>query len=320
MSRATLLVACAVFCACSRAETEGAASGTIEITQTDVASLVPGRVLRVLVDEGSVVRRGDTLVLLTQSTLPADLEQRRARVSAAEADLRDLIAGARVPEIERAQAELRSAEIEVERTARDADRLTRLVAAGGASQAQLDAATTASRVAASRRDVARQALELLREGTRPERVQAARAAVSTARALVAMAEATLTDLVLLAPVDGVVLGRYVEPGEVLAAGLPAVSLGDPRRPWIRVYVAARVLATVRLGQHAALSLEGLPNRTFDAKVVAIATQAEFTPRVALTEQERADMMFGVKLEVSDTTGILKAGLPATVVFDTAGVK
>lgn len=313
------LAALLAIVACAPDESGLSATGSIELTQTDVAPTVPARVVRVVVEEGAAVRRGDTLAILTQSALPADIEQRRARVAAAEAELRDLQQGARAPELARAQAELRSAESEAERTQRDAERLARLAEAGGISESELEAARSAARVAASRRDAARESLALLREGTRPERIRAARAAVETARAQVAMAEATAGDLVLTAPSDGVVLARYVEPGEVIAAGVPAVSLGDPRRPWIRVYVPAPALATLRIGQAARVTLEGVPDRTFPAQVVAINTQAEFTPRVALTERERADLVFGVKLEVADTTGTLKPGLPATVVFDSAQV-
>src|SRR5688500_15998407 len=95
--------------ACSRDESDGVtADGTIELTQIDVAPFVGGGVARVTVEEGAVVRRGDTLALLAQSSLPADLDQRRAHISAAEARLRDLQAGARRPDIERAEAQLRA--------------------------------------------------------------------------------------------------------------------------------------------------------------------------------------------------------------------
>jgi HlyD family secretion protein len=294
------------------------ATGTVELTQTDVAALVPARVVKVLVDEGQPVARGDTLVLLSVSTLPADIEQRRRRLAQAEAELRDLLAGARPQEIQRAAAELESSESEAERAVREAARLARLAEAGGISQSQLEAAQTAARVAAARRDALRQALDLLKAGARPERIRAARAAVEAARAQLAMGEASATDLVLTAPGDGVVLARYVEAGEVLAAGLPALSLGDPRRPWVRVYVPAAVVARIHTGQGAKLFLEGIPDQAFAARVVAIAPRAEFTPRVALTERERADLLFGVKLEIADSSGTVKAGLPATVVFDTAG--
>src|SRR6185436_2742429 len=196
------LLAATVLHACKSPPPGVHAVGTVEMTETDVAATVPARVVRVYVDEGDTVRRGDTLATLTQSTLGADIDQRRARVTASEADLRDLEAGARPAEIERAEAELRSTEAEAERTQKDAERLASLASAGHISQAQLEAAQTLAKVSASRRDAARDALRLLREGARPERIRSARAAVATARAQLAMTEATVADLVLTAPADG----------------------------------------------------------------------------------------------------------------------
>jgi HlyD family secretion protein len=289
-------------------------SGTIEITETDIAPASVARVLRVTVDEGDTVRIGDTLAVLQQAALPADIEQRRARVRSAQAELRDLAAGARPAELQRAEADLRSAETEAERLQREASRIESLAAAGNVSRSQLDAAQSAAKVASNRRDSARDALRLLREGARPERVQAARAAVDNAQAQLAMAEATAADLVLTAPSAGVVIGRHVEPGEVLPAGMPAVSLGDPRRPWVRVYVDAPTLASIHVGDSAHVIVPGAGGRPLNARVAAIATRAEFTPRVALTEKERADLLFGIKLDVTDSTGTAKAGLPVQVRF------
>jgi HlyD family secretion protein len=307
---------------CARDEAPSS-SGTIEFTQTDVAASLPGRIVRVAVQEGVVVRAGDTIAVLSQVGLPQDIDQRRARVSAAESELRDLERGARTEELDRARAELRSAESEAARTASDSSRLGRLLAAGGVSQSAYDAAASAARVAGARRDVAREALRLLEAGPRPDRVLAARAAVATARAQLAMGMAAVEDLVLLAPVEGQVLARHAEAGEVVAAGIPIVSIGDARHAWVRVYVTAPVLAMLKVGDHVPVTIDGLQDRAFDGRVASLAMTAEFTPRVALTEHERADLLFGVRLELSDTTGTLKAGLPATVVFTdprTGGVR
>lgn len=303
--------------ACSKDPSNGvAADGTIELTQVDVSPFVSGRVVRVAVDEGASVRRGDTLVVLAQSTLPADIEQRRARVSSAEARLRDLQAGARPAEIERAEAELRSVAAEAERTERERVRLEALANAETISRSQYDAAATAARSAAARRDAAAEAVRLLRQGARPEQVAAARAELATAKGALAAGEATEQDLVLVAPLDATVLGRYVEPGEVIGAGQVAVTLGDAKRPWVRVYLAAPAIPFVKVGQVARVTVQGLGDRFASARVAAVATEAEFTPRVALTDKERADLLFGVKLDIQDTTGTFKPGLPATVTIDT----
>ena len=147
-------------------------------------------------------------------------------------------------------------------------------------------------------------------------MSAARAELETARGTLAAGQATQGDLVLTAPLDATVLGRYVERGEVIGAGQIAMTLGDARRPWVRVYLPAPAVPFVKVGQPARVTVQGLGGRFAPARVTSIATSAEFTPRVALTEKERADLLFGVKLDIADTTGTFKPGLPATVTIDT----
>jgi HlyD family secretion protein len=286
-------------------------TGTLEVVEVDVAPMTPARVLRVWREEGDTVRSGDTLVSLTQSTAQAEIDARRAGLAAAEAQLRDLLAGARPAEIARAEADLRAAEAEAARTAQDLARVNALAESGNVSGQQLDAARTAAALAAARRDATRDALRLLREGSRPQRIAAARAEVQNARAALAAALQTASDLVLLAPVSGIVMLRNAEPGEVLAAGAPAMTIGELERPYVRIYVNQLALPHVRLGARADGVLDGLSTR-FPGEVVAINNKAEFTPRVALTEDERADLLFGVKVAFRDTTGTLKPGLPITV--------
>jgi HlyD family secretion protein len=85
---------------------------------------------------------------------------------------------------------------------------------------------------------------------------------------------------------------------------------------VRVYLPAPAVPFVKVGQSARVTVQGLGDRFAPARVATVATEAEFTPRVALTEKERADLLFGVKLDIQDTTGTFKPGLPATVTIDT----
>jgi HlyD family secretion protein len=299
--------------ACRSAGTERiVGTGTIEVRELEVAPQVPARVVRVWVDDGESVREGDTLLVLTQSTTRADLAQGEARLHSAEAALREALAGARPEEVQRAEADLRMTAADAERARRELDRIRPLAATGTVSRQSLDDAEGTAASTAARRDAARHALELLREGTRPERVQAARAEAARARAALQATAAVAQDLVLLAPVSGVVLSRNAEPGEMLAVGQSAVTLGESAEPYVRVYVPTRQLPRVRQGQTATAVLDGFPDRPIPGRVVAINPKAEFTPRVAFTERERADLVFGVKVSLQDSTGLLKPGLPATV--------
>jgi len=170
--------------------------GTIEVTESDVAPLTTARVLRVAVQEGERVRPGDTLVVLTQSAMPATIDAQRARVLAAQAALGDVARGARQPEIDAAEAELRGAASEVERTSRELARMRTLAAGNAVSQQALDNAEAAARNATSMRDAAAERLALLRAGSRPDRISQARADLANARAALAATEATAGDLVL----------------------------------------------------------------------------------------------------------------------------
>ena len=305
--------------ACDRSSDSDAieAVGTIEVVETDVAPSSPGRVVRVWVNDGDAVRAGDTLVTLSNPTLPADIDQLRARVAAAQSQLRDLEAGARPAELRRQEAELRAAEAEAERATKDAERFAALLAGGGISQQEYDRARAEASTAVAQRDAIAGSLRLLREGARPDRIATARAELASARSALAAAQALASDLSLVAPVGGRVMARHVETGEVLGAGEAAVTIGEMGRPWARVFVGERAVPGISVGQSVTARLDG-SGRQFIGRIVAIDDRAQFTPRIALTEEERADLMFGVKIEFADTTGMLRPGLPATVSIPRSG--
>jgi HlyD family secretion protein len=296
----------------ARASSSPEATGTLELVEVDVAPLVPARVTKVWRDEGDRVRAGDTLLTLTQSTLASNIAGQQAAVQAAEAQLRDLQAGARPSQVARAESELAAAQAEAQRAAEDLARITPLAERGVASKQQLDAARAAAKSAEGRRDALRDSARLVKEGARPQQIAAARASLASARAALSGAQQTATDLVLTAPMAGTVLSRNAEPGEVLAAGTPGVTIADPTRPYVRIYVDQVKFPSIRVGDTVGVFLDAFPERRFRGVVSAVSDRAEFTPRVALTRDERADLMYGVKVQLVDTSNTLKAGLPVTV--------
>jgi HlyD family secretion protein len=316
-SGALLLLMVSGLHGCSTRDAAATAVGTLEYTEVAIAPLTLARVEDVRVAEGAVVRAGDTVVVLRQPTMDAAIRQGDARVRASTAALRDLEAGARPAELARAEAELAAAEADVTRTRADLARLAPLADRGTVSRAQLDAATAAASIATARRSAALSALQLLREGARRERVRAAAADRAGADAAIDVMRAAERDLVLIAPVSGVVTSRHVEVGEVLAPGSSALMIGETRTPWARLYVNQSVLPQLRVGATLDGRIDALPDRVFRGRIVSIATRAEFTPRVALTERERADLQFAVKVAFDDSTGALKAGVPIVVTLPVA---
>lgn len=315
--RSTGLLTAAVVCggvaaaSCGRPDDVAGASGTLEMLEVDVSSLQAARVMQVSVREGDVVHAGDTIAVLVLPTLSAAEAQADAQVDAAREATRELERGARPAEVARAEADLRAVSEEATRLAADLARLEPLAARGDVSKATLDAAHAAARASGARRDAARESLRLLESGARLEQRRAAAARERAAAAGAASLRATGNDLVLRAPIDGVVTSRNAEPGEVLVAGQSAVTLGVPARPWARVYVSQFVLAGLHVGDTLSAALDG-DSTTYRGRIVSLASKAEFTPRVALTDAERADLLFGVRIEFDDRTGRLKAGLPITV--------
>lgn len=302
--------------ACRGEPARETAVGTLEMVEVNVGPLQSARAVRVLVDEGEVVQAGDTLVIFSTPTLTTAMAQAEARAAAAEQAARELALGSRPAEIARAERELEVAEADAARAAADLARLEPLATRGDVSRSVLDAARAAARASAGRRDAARAGLQLVREGARRERREAAAAEARGARAAAEGAQATANDLVLVSPVDGVVSSRNVEPGEVLAAGQSAITVGQPSRPWARIYVSQFVLPRLKAGDTLVARLDG-DTAVYRGRITAIATRAEFTPRVALTEQEREDLLFGVKLEFTNAGDRLRAGVPITVTLPPA---
>jgi HlyD family secretion protein len=308
------LLALLLAAACSSAGADPfEARGTVEVPEVDISALSSARVVAVRVEEGARVEAGDTLAALTQVDLDASIAAERARVATALANLRDLEAGSRPEEIARARAELGAARAEVDRTSKDLERIRDLVSREVASREALDHAVSAEQVARGRMQAAEEALRLLQAGSRREQVAGARGALAGARAALAQIEARATDLVLTAPVGGIVLSRNAEPGEALGAGVPVLTLGEMARPFVRVYLPQSVVSGLALG--AAVEVVTGDGRLLPGRVVAINPRAEFTPRVALTESERADLMFGVKVEFDDPASAPYPGLWVTVRVD-----
>jgi HlyD family secretion protein len=309
-----LLVIAALISACGKGSGPISATGTIEVTETDIAPDLGGRLGVLRAHEGDLVKAGDTLAILTAATMPADLKRQEAAAVDAIAQLRDLQSGARPEEIARAEADVRRTESELALARENRRRIEPLAANGTLSAQRGDEVRATEAQAVERLAVARETLRQLLNGPRSETVAASRARVGQAEAGLASLRARAGELVLIAPTPGRVRGTWFEPGELVAAGRPILTLADDTRPWVRVYVDQSVFASLKPGSKATARLD-VGGGTIAGHIVALSDQAEYTPRVALTEKERADLTFWVKVALDDATGRAKAGLPVTVTFD-----
>ena len=253
-------------------------SGTIEVTEYDVASKIPGRISWLGVDEGDQVNEGQIIVKLTTRELTAEKNRAQASLNAANAQISSI----------KAQLKYLSTELK---------RVEALYKKGGASQQQLD---------------------LLKSQTDSAIAQlnAAIAMKQQAESALKLAEIQYDESMIAAPISGVVLTKNYERGDVVMPGSTIYTLGNLHRPWIKIYVSDTDLGKVWLGQHVHLTVDSFPNKVFDGVVEQIANKAEFTPHDVQTKEDRTSLVFAVKVYIDNKEMLLKPGMPADAVFET----
>ena len=309
---ATLVLAVA----CRNATDGGAirASGHIEATDIRLAATVGGRLLEAPFEEGNVLSAGVVVARLETIDAEHRLAQARANAEAADAQLRLLLAGSRAEDLRRAEDQLAQAQAELDAARRDLDRLAGLAERGTATEKSRDDAATREEVADRAVAAARSQVDKLVAGPRRQEIEAARAQRAAAEAAVAAAEQKIVDATVLSPIDGIITTRVAEPGEVLAPGSTIAVLTDLARPWLTVWIDEPNLSQVMLGQTAVVTVDG-SERTFEGTVSFISPVAEFTPKNVQTPDERAKLVFRVKLQLENDEGIFKPGMPADALFN-----
>jgi HlyD family secretion protein len=289
------------------------ASGHIEATEIRLAAKVGGRLLEAPLEEGDTVNAGEMVARLETLDAQHQLAQARANVEAADAQLRLLLAGSRAEDLRRAEDQMAQAQSELDAARRDLDRLSGLADRGSATEKSRDDAATRKEIAERAVAAARAQLDKLVAGPRRQEIEAARAQRASAQAMVAAVEQQITDATVLAPADGVVTTRIAEPGEILPPGATMAILTDLDRPWLTVWIDEPSLSRVKLGQSVTVRVDG-SDQIFDGTVSFISPVAEFTPKNVQTPDERAKLVFRVKVQLTNPDGIFKPGMPADAYF------
>ena len=132
-------------------------------------------------------------------------------------------------------------------------------------------------------------------------------AQSTAQA--GISEAQLNDTEVYTPIDGVVLVKSAEPGEVLGAGTTIVTIGDLEHPWLRGYINETDLGRIKLGQKVKLTTDSYPNKSYSGTISFISSEAEFTPKQIQTKEERVKLVYRIKIDVDNSSHELKNNMP-----------
>jgi HlyD family secretion protein len=304
---AGILISLACGCAYRAEKPDG--SGTIESTQVRVAAEVGGRIAQILFEEGDAVKAGQKLAAIEATTCELKRNEAKAALAQAQAQLDLMAAGSRDEDVQRAAAQVREAQAVASAAAADLKRIAEVFARQSATQKQKDdAQANADRTAAALAAAQQSQAKVLR-GNRQEEIRAAQAAVELAQARLAQAEKAVADCVVLAPMAGTITTKSAETGEVLAAGAPLATLTRLDEVWLSIYVSETRLPGLRLGQTAAVSVDGDPRR-HAGQVTFISPEAEFTPKNVQTPEERVKLVYRVKITLKNPSGVFKPGMPA----------
>lgn len=347
---AVVLAATAVFAGWFRKDSALQGSGTVEARNIRVGSKVAGRIDKVLVREGDSVQPGQVLITFDDKELQAALEQSRAsaekaqrgyrpeeiaeaRAAAAQAkadfDLKKN--GYRKEDIAAAQADLDRVKADEIRTHLDFDRYDTLAKKDLVSKQQRDLAEANWKMALAQQQNARQKLDELQRGYRPEEIASAEARyqqaqatleklqhgnrredVELAKAAYAYDEARFRERQVVAPSAAIVEVLDVRPGDLIAPNTPIATLLEKDQIYVRIYIPETEYGRLKLGQKAEVRVDSFPKIVFEGVLEQINQQAEFLPRNVQTREERVHQVFGVKIRINDPAGRVLAGMAADV--------
>lgn len=184
-----------------------------------------------------------------------------------------------------------------------------------AANTQVDAAQTQSQSAGAALKQAEAALAMARAGATSDQIQMAQANVKQAEAAVQAIQVQLDKSTLRAPINGLVVARSVNAGEMAIPGVAVFTLADLDQVKLTLYIPETQIGRVKIGQPVTVRVDSFPNRTFQGSVNFISPQAEFTPRSAQTQEERSKTMFAVKVMIANPDHALKPGMPADAVIE-----
>jgi HlyD family secretion protein len=307
-------LAAGLFSGCRHEQGIIRASGTIEATDVTVSAEANGKILSVNVTEGSLVEKGDVIALIDSSIPQLQKEQAEAGVVLAEANFALLMKGARSEDIKQAEDQLVQVSESLQQAKADYERMEELYSAGSVTKKQYDDAKTRYTVVQAQFSAAQQALSKLKNLARPEDIEMAKAKINQAKVAVKLIEKQIKDCTIKAPRRGTVTNKLVEAGEFAVTGSPVVVISDITSMSTTIYVSEAELGKIRIGQTAFITIDTFPDRQFDGIVAYISPNAEFTPKNIQTKEERIKQVFGVKIELDNPEGILKAGIPADAII------
>lgn len=285
--------------------------GNVDIREVDMAFRVGGRIGEIAVDEGDKVKAGQKLAVIDAAPINSQIAAADASIEQARAQLAELRNGSRSEDISQARAQLDAAQAALRKAQQDFDRRQPLVEPGAISRDVWQATVAQRDQARAQVDAARQTLAKLQTGARPETIAAAQAQMRAAQANRGSLVIDRGDTTLTAAVAGTVVTRAQEPGAIMQPGQTVLTLSIDRPLRVRAYVAETDLSRVAPGMKVEVTADG-NDKVYHGTIGFVSPRAEFTPKTVQTADLRTDLVYRLRITVSDPDDALRQGQPVTV--------
>ncbi|HNY49236.1 MAG TPA: HlyD family efflux transporter periplasmic adaptor subunit [Smithella sp.] len=296
-------------------------SGTIEATQSNLSFQAPGRVLKINVDEGQAVAKDQILAELDRAEFESRLAQARANLERSQKTKQQLETVLAVnqktlpSEVARAKAGVQSAKDTFKNAEKNYRRFEDLFGKGVVSEKERDALKLQYDIAQSRLEESQSVLKLAEgnltriDAVRQE-IEVAAAQINAAQASLNQASIQLDYTQLKSPVKGIVTSRNIEPGETVTVGREVITVSDPSRVDLKIFVDETEIGKVKPGQKVDVQVDTFPGKTYSGMVSFVSPEGEFTPKIIQTKKERVKLVYLVKVSIDNPNLELKAGMPA----------
>jgi len=289
--------------------------GNVDIREVTLGFRVPGKLAKLVYDEGDKVKAGEVMARLDDEPYRNQLASAQAQVESLRARLTLRETGNRPQEIAQARSLVREREAAAVNAERLFKRAEELLADKGVSTQERDTAEANHQEAQARLKSARDNLALLEAGFRSEDISQAKADLAQTEATLATASLQLQDTVLTAPSDGVILTRAQEAGAILQTGSPVFTLSLVTPVWVRAYVHEPDLGRIHPGMKVEVRTDSVGGKPYKGQIGYISPRAEFTPKTVETTALRTSLVYRLRIIVENPDDGLRQGMPVTVNLD-----
>lgn len=288
--------------------------GNVDVRTVNLSFRVPGKLVSLTVDEGARIAIGDKLGQLDDAPYINALNKAKGVRESAKAQLMLKERGYRTQEIAQVEAEVAQRQAAWQYADNFYKRQQGLAASRVISANDLDNAKNNRNQAFAALQAAQDKLNQYQSGFRQEEIAAARGEWLQAEAAVAQAELDLQDTVLIAPSNGTILTRAIEPGTNVGAGNSIFSVTLTHPVWVRAYISEPHLGNAVPGSQVTLYTDSRPNQPYRGTIGFVSPTAEFTPKSVQTPDLRTDLVYRLRIIVDDADDALRQGMPVTIYF------